>query len=192
MNLSGMPREREGDLPATPYSMASLGVMYNGLCQSCRVPTHTLAKHYVSVEGLLCFCDEGLLDGTCIPSTQLCSFDQPWVGSLCQALDFIVSLSLPSKPFPCDGQRCFHRQSVLQISHRIQLLHGMAGVLAEDFQEGLLLGKHLPPLDLDLDCLSLTGGRHSRLLKHGCNRTAIIQSEQRTNCDGSFPHAMSR
>ena len=58
-------------------------------------------------------------------------------------------------------------------THCIQLLYGVAGGLGHDVEEGLLLGQHFPPLDLDLNCLALACGRDPWLLEHGCTSASV-------------------
>jgi len=52
----------------------------------------------------------------------------------------------------------------------IQLVHTPPSSNAEAPQQLPLVVQHLPPLDVHLNCLALTRGRHPRLLQHRCHQ----------------------
>ena len=59
-------------------------------------------------------------------------------------------------------------------AYRVKFLHRMPSSFIEDVQEVLLLGKDLPPLDMDFDSLSLPRWWQARLLKHCCDQVLAI------------------
>ena len=60
-------------------------------------------------------------------------------------------------------------------THLGQFLSGVPRCLGQYLEQGLLVGQHLPPLDLDLDGLPLPRGGHAGLLEHGCRAVTGVK-----------------